>query len=109
MDKETSGNISIGEASKQMDNIRKNIESIFFEFEKRKPPSKYVAMNVRILRALVRLQEAVNINSEYLSAAKDGLEEKSKDKLKESQELLEEFRKEFHSIVNEVNTLLLEK
>lgn len=109
MDKESNGNINNKEISKQIDSIRKNIESIFFEFEKINPPSKYVTMHLRILRALVDLQEVVTLNSEYLSAAKDGLEEKAKDKLKESRNRLEKFRKEFHSIANEVNTLLLEK
>jgi hypothetical protein len=40
MDKEASGNINNQEASKQIDNIRKEIESIFFEFEKINTPSK---------------------------------------------------------------------
>ncbi|HML04950.1 MAG TPA: hypothetical protein VK426_04155 [Methanobacterium sp.] len=109
MDKEASGKISSEESSKQIENIRKNIESIFFEFEKRNPPSKYVAMQLRILRALVNMQEAVTLYSEYLKATKTGLEEKSMNKLKESKETLEEFRKEFHSIVNEVNNLQLNK
>ena len=109
MGKETRGNISNEEASKQMDNIRKNIESIFFEFEKRNPPSKYVPMQLRILRALVSMQESVTLYSEYLKATKDGLEEKAISKLKESKETLEEFRKEFHSISEEINTLLMKK
>jgi len=109
MDKETSGKISNKEASKQIDNIRKNIESIFFEFEKRNPPFKYVPMQLRILKALVNLQEAITSNSEYLNATKEGLEEKAINKFKESQETLEEFRIEFHSISEEINTLLMKK
>lgn len=109
MDNETSGKISNKEASKQIDNIRKIIESIFFEFEKRNPPSEYVAMQLRILRALVSMQESVTLYSEYLKATKDGLEEKAMNKLKESQEIFEEFRKEFHSICEEINTLLMKK
>jgi chromosome segregation ATPase len=106
MVKESSGNINNEELSKQIDSIRKNIESIFFEFEKINPPSKYVTMHLRILRALVDLQEVVTLNSEYLSTTKDSLEEKTKNKLKESRDRLEKFRKEFHSLANEVNTLL---
>lgn len=106
IDKESSGNINNEEISKQIDSIRKNIESIFFKFEKINPPSKYVTMHLRILRALVDFQEVVTLNSEYVSATKDGLEEKTKDKLEESRDRLEKFRKEFHSLANEVNTLL---
>jgi hypothetical protein len=109
MGKETSGKISNEEASKQIDNIRKSIESIFFEFEKINPPSKYVTMHIRILRVLTDLQESVTLNSEYLSASKEGLDQIANNKLKESQNHLEEFRKEFHSIADEVNKLLLEK
>lgn len=109
MDKETSGKISNEEASKQTENIRKNIESIFYEFEKRNPPSKYIPMQLRILKALVSMQESVTLNSEYLKATRDGLEEKAMNNLKESREILEEFKKEFHSIIKEINTLLMKK
>jgi len=109
MNKETKGSISNDEASKQIDNIRKNIESIFFEFEKRNPPSKYVAMQLRILRALISMQESLTLNSEYLKATKAGLDEVAANKLNESKEILQEFRKEFHSISEEINTLLMKK
>ena len=109
MDKEAHGNINNQEASKNIDNIRKEIESLFFEFEKIDPPSKYVTIHLRILRVLVNLQEAVTLNSESLSAAKEGLEEKAKAKLKESRDHLEMFRKEFHAIANEVNSQFIEK
>ena len=105
MDKETGGNISNEEAFRQIDNIRRSLESIFFEFERINPPSKYVTMHLQILSALVDLQEAINSNSEYLSTA-NGLGQKTEDKLKKSREQLEEFRKKFHNMANEVNTLL---
>jgi hypothetical protein len=66
-------------------------------------------MQFRILSALVNLYETVTINSESLSAAREGLEEKAKEKLKESRDHLEMFREEFHAVANEVSTSLLEK
>ncbi len=109
MDKEIHGKIDNQEALKQMDNIRKNIESIFEGFEKNKPPSKCTSLKQRILHLLINLNEAVIANYESLMAAKNGDEEKSREKLKESRDILENFRKDFHIIVAEVDTLLLKK
>ncbi|MGB9937745.1 MAG: hypothetical protein ACPK7O_08475 [Methanobacterium sp.] len=108
IDKETSGNISNHEAFTRVDNIRKELESIFFQFEKRKPPSKCNRLHLRILRSLTDFQEVVTLNSEYLTAVKNGREE-AIDNLKELMDALEEFRKEFHVICDEVNGLLLDK
>ncbi|MGZ7066980.1 MAG: hypothetical protein ACXVHT_01610 [Methanobacterium sp.] len=107
--KEKQDNMDYNEISKELDNIRKVIESIFFEFERLRPPSRCDKLYLRILRSLTTLQESVTLNSEYLSAAKNGLKEKSKDKFKESLKILEEFRKEFHILVKEIDTLLNEK
>ncbi|MDI6723738.1 MAG: hypothetical protein QMD61_03730 [Methanobacterium sp.] len=109
MDKEFQGKISNQEACNQMDNIRKNIESIFSEYEKSDPPSEYTSLKQKILRALINLQEAVVTNYESLLAAREGMEEKSRDKLNKSRNILEEFRKDFHPIAEEVDALLLKK
>lgn len=109
MDKEVNGKIDNQEALKKLDNIRKNIESLFEEFEKRNPPSRCASLKQRILHILINLNEAVNANYESLLATKNGNTEESKEKLEESRELLEEFRKDFHVIVAEVDTLLQKK
>lgn len=109
MDKEVNGKIDNQEALKQMDTIRKNIEIIFEEFEKRNPPSSCASLKKRILRILINLNEAVIANYESLLAAKNGNAEESNEKLEESREILEEFRKDFHLIVAEVDTLLQKK
>ncbi|MGF7117732.1 hypothetical protein [Methanobacterium oryzae] len=109
MDKEVHGKIDNQEALKQMDNIRKNIEIIFEEFEKRNPPSRCASLKKRILRILINLNEAVNANYKSLLAAENGNTEESKEKLKESRKILEEFRTDFHRTVEEVDTLLQKK
>ncbi|MBI5680238.1 MAG: hypothetical protein HZC47_05020 [Methanobacterium sp.] len=106
MNKEIHGKTSNRETSKQIEIIRKDIESIFFEFEKLKPPSKCFPLKQRIIHVLINFQEVIVVYSEYLTASREEMEEKSQNKLKESQELLEEFRKEFHSVTGEVNSLL---
>lgn len=109
MDKENSEKINNHEAFTRADNIRKELESIFYQFEKRKPPSRCSRMHLMILRSLTEFQEAVTLYSEHLTAVKNGRDEESKTRLKESVDALEEFRKEFHIISDEVNRLLLEK
>lgn len=109
MDNEIQEKISNQEASIKMDIVRKNIENIFSEFEKLSPPSKCFSIYHRILNALIKLHEAVVINSEYLTAAEEGLGEESQEKLMESIDNLEEFREDFHSLVKDVRMLLLKK
>lgn len=109
MNKEVHGKIDNQTALKQMDNIRKSIESIFAEFEKHDPPSKCASLKQRILHALINLNEAVIINYESLLAAKNGDEEKAQDKFRKSREILEEFREDFHIMVGQVDDLLAKK
>lgn len=98
--------ISNEEASKEMNNIRKNLESIFSEFEKNEPPSDCDSLKQRILKALITLHEAVLDNYDSLKA-NEGIE--SENKLKESQRHMEEFRGSFLGIVKEVDVLLMKK
>ena len=109
MDKEIEKKISNNESSIRMDNIRKNIELVFSEFEKLSPPSKCFSLYHRILNALIKLHEAVIINCESLKAEEDGFEEESQEKLIESIDNLEEFREDFHTLVKDVRILLLKK
>lgn len=104
IDKEFQGKISKSEASKKLDIIRKEIELLFEEFEKLSPPSKCNSLKQKILNILINMHEIVITNSEALSVAK----EHSQDKLNESREQLEMFRKEFHDLTKRVNILLLE-
>ncbi len=103
--KEEDNKISHIEASNQLNNIRKGIESIFFEFDELNPPSKCIKLHLRILRSLITLQESVNLYSQYLNANNNDQKEKSK-KLEESMKLLDEFRKEYHILADDVKTLL---
>jgi len=109
IDNEIEGRISNEESSIRMDVMRKEIETIFSEFEKLSPPSKCFSLYHRILNALIKLHESVVINSESLMAEKNGLEEESQEKLIESIDNLEEFREDFHTLVKDVRMLLIEK
>ncbi|MCZ3365153.1 MULTISPECIES: hypothetical protein [Methanobacterium] len=109
IDNESKGKISNSEASKKLDSIRKEIEVIFYEFEKLNSPSKCSSLKQKVLNILISMQEIVVINSESLYAAKEGLDVQSQNKLSESRAQLEKFRKEFHDVTKRVNVLLTEK
>lgn len=106
MSRKNKEQISSEEASGEMNNIRKGIESIFSEFEDNEPPSQCNSLKQKILKALIMLHEAVIDNYDFLIAA-GGIE--SGNKLKESQKHMEEFRGSFLRIVKEVDSLLLKK
>lgn len=107
--KENKGAISDDDAFRKVNNIRKEIELVFFEFEKLNPPSECARLKQRILRCLINFQESVNLNWEHLLLSKDGRKSESLEYLKQSQTLLEEFRKEFNDIVYNVDLLLNKK
>ena len=109
MDKEIEGKINNEESSIRMDIIRKEIETIFSEFEELSPPSPCFSLFHKILNALIKLHESVVINSESLLARKNEREEESQEKLIESIDNLEEFREDFHTLVKDVRMLLIEK
>ena len=104
--KEENKKINHNDASNQLNNIRKGIESIFFEFDELNPPGKCINLHLRIIRSLITLQESVNLYQQYLNTIKNNRNEKSKDNLEESRKLLEEFRKEYHLLADEVKNLL---
>jgi hypothetical protein len=106
---EKEGNISKDEANLKINLIRRSIESTFFEHENLNPPSKCVSLHLSILNSLIVLQEVVAINYEYLTAFDHGDTKKALEKLEESQQHLEKFRKEFRPLTQNINRLLPEK
>ncbi len=109
MDKESQESVSVLEAHRKLDNIRREIEKTFSRYEKLNPPSRCVPLHQRILHNLIALHEAVVINSESLTAAKEGSKEKSREKLKESRDQLDKFRESFLPLTREVDLNLGKK
>ena len=107
--KEFRDEVNYLEAFKRMDNIRKELDSLFYEFERLSPPSSCNKLKRKILNVLIGMQEVVVTDLESLNAARKGLKEQSQTKLKESRDQLEVFRKDFHEVTKEVNILLSEK
>ncbi len=85
------------EAETRLDLIRKDVEEVFFRYEKINPPSTYQSLYLKILQLLSNLQEVVVSSQEYLSQDDEQL-------LEESQELLNRFREEYHTIRREVES-----
>ena len=103
INQETRGRGELDESYKKMENIRKNLEKIFFQYEKLNPPSKCKKMHFNLLNAIIILQESVVANTEYLNLLKDGLKEPAHDKLEKSIDKLEKFREKYYEIIREVD------
>jgi hypothetical protein len=99
--KEEKGTIPGEEALKKLDIIRKDVEQVFFDYEKISPPSQYVTMHLKVLKLLTHFQEVVTSNQEYQALNLQGQKE-ADHQLTISKRLLEEFRQEFHSISREI-------
>lgn len=98
--------IDLEKALQKLENVRKRLEDIFFQYEHLNPPSKCKTVQLNILNALIILQESVVINSEYLILLKDGLNEPARDKLEKSIDKLDEFRHDFKKLSKEVDLYL---
>ena len=109
IDQESQGKVSNQEASKKIDNIRKEIESIFYRVDGLNQPSSCDSLKQKILNILIKMQEIVVSNSEYLTAVDGGLDELSQNKLDTSRNQLEIFRKDFHGLTKTINIILTKK
>lgn len=90
--------ITSQEAKTRLDLLRKDVEEVFFNYEKINPPSSYQSLYLKILQLLTHLQEVVTSNQEYISHDDYRL-------LEESLNRLDEFRLEYHSIRREIESL----
>ncbi|MDI9434890.1 MAG: hypothetical protein QM396_02670 [Euryarchaeota archaeon] len=90
----------------KMEKIRKNLENIFFKYEKLNPPSKCKNLQINLLKTIIILQEAVVAIIEHLNLLKDGSNEQSKEKLIKSKEKLDKFRENYGNLSREVDLYL---
>lgn len=106
INQETNNSADFDESYLKMEKIRKNIEGIFFQYEKLKAPTKCKKIQLNLLNTIIILQESVVANIEYINLLKDGLKEPSRDKLKKSIDDLEKFREKYSTLSREVNLYL---
>lgn len=106
LNKEENGEISADETYRELDKIRKNMESIFFRFEGRKPPSKCKPMQIEILKTLIILQDALVARSEYLILSKKGLNQDARNEKLKSLQMLESFREKFKNLSHKIDLYL---
>jgi len=104
--RERKGQIDFDENRRELDKIRKNIETIFFQYEGLKPPSKCKPMQIKILKTLIILQEALVDNSEYLNLLNNGSPEEADVELVKSLDKLENFRDKFKELSQKVDLYL---
>jgi len=109
LDKESKEGIYNHEAHRQLDNIRKDIETTFSWYEKLNPPSKCISLQQKILNAMIIFHDCVIINSESLVASRIGKHGESYIKFKQSKQELEKFKEIFLPLSREVDRYLQKK
>jgi len=98
--------IDFDETYRKLDKIRENLETIFFQYEGLKPPSKCKPLQIKILKTLIILQDALVANLEYLILLKkDSPEEAGVERVK-SLEKLEVFRGKYRWLSQKVDLYL---
>lgn len=106
LNKESKSQISFDEANKRVNELRKNLEKIFFTYEKLNPPSKCKSLQLEMLKTLIILQDVLVLNSEYISLSKDGFTLEGQEKLEKSIDELENFRNNFRRLSQKVDLYL---
>lgn len=103
LEKEKKEQVNIDDALKKLDILRRNIENIFNDYERIKPPSECLLSYKKILNFLVLFQEMISENGDYLLLTKK--DPKISDKLKISLIRYEELRTEFEKIKIEIKKI----
>ncbi len=104
--KEKDSTISNENAYKQTKLIIEGIASIFFDYENINPPSNCNSLHLKILHSLMILQDVATANYDFITLSRGDKLLNAPDKLEESQDLFEKFRKEFRPLTIEVDNLL---
>ncbi len=103
---ETNNSTNYEECYHKMEKIRKNLEEIFFQYEKLNPPSTCQKIKMNILNTIIILQESVVAYTEYNVLQKNGLKEEARENLKKSMTNLEEFREKYRGLSRELDSYL---
>jgi hypothetical protein len=98
--------IDFDETYRKLDKIRENMETIFFQYEGLKPPSKCKPIQIKILKTLIILQDALVANLEYLILLKKDLPEEARVERVKSLKKLELFREKFRGSSQKVDLYL---
>ena len=94
------------ETYQKLDKIRKTLETIFFQYEGLKPPSKCKPLQIKILKTLIILQDALVANLEYLILLKKDSPEEARAERVKSLEKLENFRERYRELSQKVDLYL---
>lgn len=104
--RESKDQIDFDETYRKLDKIRENMETIFFQYEGLKPPSKCKPIQIKILKTLIILQDALVANLEYLILLKKDLPKEARAERVKSLEKLELFREKFRMLSQKVDLYL---
>jgi hypothetical protein len=105
--KEKNDLIDNNDAYKQAKLIIDGISSTFFDYENINPPSNCNSLHLKILHTLIILQDVASANYDFINRSREDKSIIAREKLKESENLLEKFRNEFRPITTEVDSHLI--
>jgi hypothetical protein len=103
---EKDGTIDNNNAYKQAKQLIEGIGATFFSYENINPPSNCNSLHLKILHSLILLQDVTSNNYDYITLSREGNSLDAQEKLVKSENLLENFRKEFRPLTTEVDKLL---
>jgi hypothetical protein len=101
--------ITIREAHRRLDVLRRDMEETFSVYEKINPPSKCFQLYQRIIKGLVLFFESIVLYSEYLQAKEGNLPADNLDKLEKTRENLESYQGVSLRLSREVDSMLRKK
>ena len=109
MNQETSADISIIEAHRRLDVLRREVENTFSSYEKLISPSECFHLHQEIIHGLILFFESIVTYSEYLYAKESNLEKEFPDLLRKSNKNLKEYQELSIKLSKEVDSKLNKK
>lgn len=109
MNKVSSDEISIKDAYRRLDVLRRDVENTFSKYEKLSPPSECFHLHQEILHALILFFDSIVSYSEYLQAKEDRLQVEYHDLLQKSNINLQKYQELSLKLSREVDSKLNKK
>ncbi|HTX61262.1 MAG TPA: hypothetical protein VMC48_03060 [Methanobacterium sp.] len=106
MNQEYNNEITLLEAQRRLDVLRRDVEETFSVYEKNSPPSNCLSLYQRILNGLILFFESIVTYSEYLQAKERSLPEENLENLGKTRENLLRYRELSLNLSREVDSYL---
>ena len=109
MNQEANAHISITDAIRRLDMLRKDVENTFSTYEKLEPPSECFNLHQEMLNGLILFFESIVSYLEYLHANEDNSQTENSELLMKSNENLQKYQELSLKLSREVDSNLSKK